>query len=71
MPLSHYKRYVPPLEVLLGTTLRSPYFVRVVHTTGGWPLIGQGFLIINKSRMTLLPMLVTVKQPPLTLTHLR
>ena len=33
---------------------RSPNFVRVVHTTGTQPLIGQGFLTINNSRMTVL-----------------
>ena len=40
--LSSYAPYIPlvvrpTVEVLLGsgTTPRSPYFVRVVHTTGG------------------------------------
>ena len=36
MPLSHYRRYVPRLQVFLGAELppRSPHFVQVVHTTG-------------------------------------
>ena len=63
---------VPLLEVLFGggTAPRSPHFVRDVHTTGGQPLIGHGFLTINNSRMTVLQTSVTMKQPPLTLTHL-
>ena len=50
---------------------RSPHFVRVVHTTGGQPLIGHGVLTINNSRMAVLKTLVTVKRPSLTLTHLQ
>ena len=48
MPLSHYRRYVPRLEVLLseGTAPRSPHFVQVIHTTGGRPLIGHSFLLL-------------------------
>ena len=34
-------------------------------------MIGYGFLTINNSRMTVPQALVTEKQPPLTLTHLR
>ena len=26
-----------------GGTARSPHFIQVVHTTGRWPLIGQGY----------------------------
>ena len=68
MPHSHYR----PLEVFLGggTTPRSPHFVRVVHTTGGWPLIGHDFITVNNSRMTVLQTLVTEKRPPLTSTTL-
>ena len=52
------------VKVLLGgrTAPRSPHFVLVVHTTGGRPLIGHGFLTVNNSRMTLLQTLVTKKQ---------
>ena len=72
MPHSHYRRYVLRLEVLLGggTALRSPHFIRVVHTTGRRPLIGHGFLTVNNSRMTVLQTLVTERQPPLNVTHL-
>ena len=48
----------------------SPHFVQVVNTTGGQPVIGHGVLTVTNSRMTVLKMLVTMKQPPLTLTHL-
>ena len=39
-------------------------------TTGVQPLIGHGVLAVNNSWMTVLKMLVTVKRPPITLTHL-
>ena len=73
MPLSHYGWYIPWLEILLcgGTAPRSPHLVRVVHTTGGEPLLGHTSLTINNSRITVLQTLVTEKQPPLTSTHLR
>ena len=68
IPLSHYRRYVPWLEVFLGglTASRSTHFVWVVHTTGGQSLIGQGLLTVNNSWKTVLQMLVTEKQPQLT-----
>ena len=64
---------VPWLEFFLGgePPPRLPNFIRVVHTTGGRPLIGHSILTVNNSWMTVLKMLVTEKQPPLTLTHLR
>ena len=61
----HIQAVVPELPP------RSPHFVRVVHTTGGRPLIGHGVLTVNNSLMTVLVTLVTVKQPPLALTHLQ
>ena len=63
---------VPWLKVFLRgiTAPRSLHFVRVVHTTGGRPLIGNSVLTVNNSRMTVLQMLVTKRQPPLTSTHL-
>ena len=39
--------------------------------TGGRPLIGHSVLTVNNSQMTVLQMLVTKRQPPLTLTHLQ
>ena len=53
---------------------RSPHFIRVVHTTGGRPLIGHDVLTVNNSLMTVLQTLVTETQPPLTIpsiTHVR
>ena len=72
MPQSHLRQYVPRLEVFSAAEPPPgrPHFIRVVHTTGGSPLIGHGFLTINNSKMTVLQTLVTEKQPPLTLTHL-
>ena len=59
---------VPWLEVVLrgGTTPRSPQFVGVVHTTDGRQLIGYSVLTVNNSRMTVLQMMITVKQPQLS-----
>ena len=59
------------VEVFLGsgTTLGLPYFVQVVYTTGGWPLIGHVFLTVSNDRMTVLQTLVW-KQSLLTSTHL-
>ena len=74
MPNSHYRRYVPQLEIFLGggTAPRSPHFGRVGHTTGRRPLLqtGHGFLTVNNSRMSVLQTLVTKKQPPLISTYL-
>ena len=53
-----------------GTASKWPHFVRVVYTTGGWPLIGHSFLTINNSGITVLQVLVTENQPSLTFTHL-
>ena len=68
IPLSHYRQYVPWLEVFLigGTTSSSPHFGWVLHTTGRWPLIGQSILTINNSRKTALQTLVTEKKHQLT-----
>ena len=73
MPHSHYRRYVLQLEVILcgGTVPGLPHFIQVVYTTSGWPLIGHSFLTISNSRMTVLQMLVTEKQPLLTSTYRR
>ena len=62
MSRSHHRQFVPRLEVSHGSGTRSPHFVRVVHTTGGRPQ----FLTINNSRITVLHMLVTERQPQLT-----
>ena len=53
------------------TAPRWPHLIQVVHNTGGQPLIEDGFLTVNNSRMTVLQTLVTEKQSPLTSTHLR
>ena len=49
----------------VGTALRSPHCIRVVHTTVGRLLIGHSFLTISNSWMTVLQTLVTKQQPPL------
>ena len=68
MPLSHYRRFVLWLVIFLGggTASRLPHFFQVVYTTIGRPLIGHAFLTVNNRRMTVLQMLVTLKQPQLT-----
>ena len=48
------------------TALKSPHFIRVVHTTGTHSPIGLSFLTANNSRMAVLQTLVTEKQPQLT-----
>ena len=62
---------VPQLEVLLGGTTPqvAPFRPSCSHyrqTATDWTQC----LTVNNSRMTVLKTLVTVKQPPLTLTHL-
>ena len=51
VPNSHYRWYVLWLKVFLGggTNPRLPNFIRVVHTTGGRPLIGHSLSTINNS----------------------
>ena len=63
----------PTVEVLLasGTASRWPHFVHIDHITGRPPLIGHSFLTVNNSRMTVLQMLVTKKEPLLTSTYLQ
>ena len=70
MSLSRNRRYISWFYSAAELPPKSPHFVRVVHTTGRQPLIGHCFLTIENGRMTILQMLVTKKQPPLTLTHL-
>ena len=69
MPVSHYRGLSRGKSFYLWHNRPSP--IRIVHPTDGWPLIGHGVFAISNSRMTVLQMLVTERQPPLTLTHLR
>ena len=71
--LSTLQAVIPRFEVFLGsgTAPRLSHFIQDVQTKGGRPLIGHSFLTVNNSEMTVLQTLVTEKQPPLPLTHLR
>ena len=57
------------IEVFLGG--RTAPFRPISSHYRKTPLIGHGVLTVNNSRMTIPQMLVTERQPPLTLTHLR
>ena len=70
MPRSHYRRYVPLLEVFLnsGTVPRGRPELFTLQAGGYWL---DTVLTFNNSRMTVLQTLVTEKKPPLTSNHLR